>query len=155
MANVLLLCGSVFGTATLTADEIESSLDEAGHTVTRPDPQTIDTLVDESQEWLIVCTSSTGNGDVPDDLNPVYMSLLSEYPKIIHLKYAVVALGDSSYETFCGGGLAVDAALADLGATQMAAPMKIDALEVTEPEEIAPAWVISVIDGTLDDAATD
>ena len=83
------------------------------------------------------------------------MSLLSEYPKIIHLKYAVVALGDSSYETFCGGGLAVDAALADLGATQMAAPMKIDALEVTEPEEIAPAWVISVIDGTLDDAATD
>lgn len=151
MANVLLLCGSVFGTATLTADEIETSLDEAGHDISRPDPQTIDALLDESLDWLIVCTSSTGNGDVPDDLNPVYMSLLSEYPKITHLKYAVVALGDSSYDTFCGGGLAVDAALADLGAMQMAQPMKIDAQEVTEPEEVAPEWVVSVIDGTLTD----
>lgn len=153
MANILLLCGSVFGTATLTADEIEATLDEAGHEVTRPEPQTIDVLLDESIEWLIVCTSSTGNGDVPDDLNPVYMSLLSEYPKITHLKYTVVALGDSSYETFCGGGLAIDAALADLGATQMAPAMKIDALEVTEPEEIAPDWVLSVIDGTHEDQA--
>ncbi len=151
MANVILLCGSVFGTATLTADEIEATLDEAGHTISRPEPQTIDELVDDSHEWLIVCTSSTGNGDVPDDLNPVYMSLLSEYPRITHLKYAVVALGDSSYDTFCGGGLAVDAALADLGATQMAPTMKIDAQEITEPEEIAPAWVLSVIDGTADE----
>lgn len=148
MANVILLCGSVFGTATLTADEIEATLDEAGHTVSRPEPQTIDDLLDESLEWLIVCTSSTGNGDVPDDLNQVYMSLLSEYPRITHLKYTVVALGDSSYENYCGGGLAVDAALADLGATQVASPMKIDAQEVTEPEAIAPDWVLSVIDGT-------
>lgn len=152
MANVILMCGSVFGTATLTADEIESTLDEAGHRVVRPDPQTIDALVDEEQQWLIICTSTTGNGDVPDDLNPVYLCLLSDYPRISHLKYTVVALGDSSYDTFCGGGLAIDAALADLGATQMAPPMKIDAQEITEPEEIAPNWVLSVIDGTVEAA---
>lgn len=146
MANVVLISGSVFGAATLTTDEIEATLDEAGHTVTRPEEPTIDCLTDESQQWLVVCTSSTGNGDLPEELAPLYLGLLNDYPKIIHLKYVVVALGDSSYETFCGGGLSIDAALADLGATRAADPFKIDALEVTEPEEIAPAWVLSVIE---------
>ena len=148
MANVLLISGSVFGAATLTADEIESTLDEAGHTVTRPEAPDIEALTDENQEWLIVCTSTTGNGDLPDALTPLYHGLLNDYPKIIHLKYAVVALGDSSYDTFCGGGLSIDAALADLGATRMAEPLKIDAMEVSEPETIAPDWVASVINGT-------
>lgn len=150
MANILLMSGSVFGAATLTADEIESTLDEAGHTVTRLEEPDVESLTDESQEWLIVCTSSTGNGDLPEELTPLYHGLLNDYPKIIHLKFAVVALGDSSYETYCGGGLLIDAALADLGATRMAEPFKIDAMEVTEPEAIAPDWVLSVINGTVE-----
>ena len=59
----------------------------------------------------------------------------------------MVALGDSSYENFCGGGLTMDAALADLGARRAAEPLKIDALETTEPEEIAPQWVVDVVNG--------
>lgn len=154
MAKIILVSGSVFGAATLTADEIESALDEAGHEVHRPDPQAIETLTDESFEWLIVCSSSTGNGDIPDDLLPVYLGLLNDYPRITHLKYAVVALGDSSYDSFCGGGLSMDAALADLGATRMAVPMKIDALEITEPEALAPQWVLDVLDGKTPDSTS-
>ncbi len=150
MAKILLVSGSVFGAATLTADEIESSLDEAGHEVLRPESPATESLTDESIEYLVVVTSSTGNGDVPDELQPLYLGLLNDYPRITHLKYAVVALGDSSYDNFCGGGLSVDAALADLGATQLTMPMKIDALEVTEPEEIAPAWVLDVLDGKVE-----
>ncbi len=145
MAKVILISGSVFGTATLTADEIEDQLQNAGHEVVRPDPVSIDPLLDETMEWLIVCTSSTGNGDLPDDMLPVYTALLNDYPRITHLKFAVVALGDSSYENFCGGGLAVDDALADLGATRMADPLKIDAIEVSEPEKIAPGHVLKII----------
>lgn len=145
MANIILISGSVFGAATLTADEIENALDAAGHLVTRPDPPAIEALTDENQEILIVCTSSTGNGDLPDELVPLYTALVNDYPKIIHLTYVVVALGDSSYDTFCGGGIAIDTALADLGARQIAEPLRIDALEESEPEAVAPDWVLDAI----------
>jgi len=145
MAKILLVSGSVFGAALLTADEIETTLTEASHEVVRPDPQTIDALTDESIEYLVVCTSTTGNGDVPDDLLPLYTGLKTEYPRIVHLSYLVVALGDSSYDNFCGGGLTMDEAILDLGAKQIKAPLTLDALEVTEPEEVAPEWVVSAI----------
>ncbi len=146
MAKILLVSGSVFGAALLTADEIETALNDASHTVERPDPQTIEALTDESVDYLVVCTSTTGSGDVPDDLLPLYTGLRTEYPRITHLKYVVVALGDSSYDHFCGAGVTMDESLADLGAQQIKAPLKLDALEVTEPEEIAPAWVVAAID---------
>lgn len=145
MASVLLFSGSVFGAATLTADEIEVALQDAGHTVVRPEAHDVAALTDERYAILVVCTSSTGNGDVPDNLAPLYTALLTDYPKIVHLRYVVVALGDSSYETFCGAGLAIDAALADLGATQLAEPLKIDALETIDPEEVAAPWVLDII----------
>lgn len=145
MAKILLFTGSVFGAATLTADEIESALAKQSHDVSRPDPQTIDSLTDESIDYLIVCTSTTGSGDVPDDLLPLYTGLRTEYPRITHLTYLVVALGDSSYDNFCGGGVTMDEAIADLGATQIKPPLKLDALEVTEPEEVAPDWVVEAI----------
>ena len=65
------MTGSVFGTATITSDEIETALTKAGHQVQRPDPPETNLLTDESIDWLVVCTSSTGNGDIPDDLVPV------------------------------------------------------------------------------------
>lgn len=145
MAKIILVTGSVFGAALLTADEIETALTDASHDVIRPDPQTIDALTDESTDILVVCTSTTGSGDVPDDLLPLYTGLRTEYPRITHLSYLVVALGDSSYDYFCGGGLTMDEAIADLGARQIKPPLKLDALEDTEPEEVAPLWVVDAV----------
>ncbi len=145
MAKIILVTGSVFGAALLTADEIETALTDASHDVLRPDPQTIESLTDDTIDYLVVCTSTTGSGDVPDDLVTLYTGLRTEYPRITHLKYVVVALGDSSYDHFCGGGVTMDESLADLGAQQIKPPLKLDALEVTEPEEIAPAWVVAAI----------
>ena len=39
----------------------------------------------------------------------------------------------------------MDEAILDLGAKQIKAPLTIDALEVTEPEEVAPEWVVAAI----------
>ncbi len=145
MAKIVLVTGSVFGAALLTADEIETALLEASHEVIRPEPQTIDSLTDDSVNYLIVCTSTTGSGDVPDDLLTLYTGLRTEYPRITHLSYLVVALGDSSYDHFCGGGVTMDESIADLGAKQIKPPLKLDALEITEPEEVAPEWVVTAI----------
>lgn len=151
MAKIILLTGSVFGAALLTADEIETALIEKSHEVLRPDPQTVEALTDDSIGFAVVCTSTTGTGDVPDDLIPLYTGLRTEYPRITHLKYVVVALGDSSYDNFCGGGVTMDKAFADLGARQIRQPLKLDALEVTEPEEIASPWVIAAIEEAIEE----
>ena len=124
---------------------MQCSLRQAGHEVLRPADASVDDLVDESLEYLFVCTSSTGNGDVPDNLAGFHVALTTQFPRITHLRYAVVALGDSSYDTFCGGGLAIDHALMELGATQLAEPLKIDALDTTEPELLGAPWVLSLI----------
>lgn len=146
MAKIILLTGSVFGAAMLTADEIETALLEKSHEVLRPDPQTTESLTEDSIDFIVVCTSTTGTGDVPDDLIPLYTELRTEYPRITHLKYVVVALGDSSYDNFCGGGIKIDQAFAELGARQLREPLKLDALEVSEPEELAPPWVMETIE---------
>ena len=39
----------------------------------------------------------------------------------------------------------MDESLADLGAQQIKEPLKLDALEVTEPEEVAPPWVLEAL----------
>jgi len=145
VAKILLISGSVFGAATITTDEIETALDDAGHRVVRPDPPELHHLTDTSIDWLVICCSSTGNGDIPDELLPIYTVLVNDNPKIIHLSYLVIALGDSSYEIYCGGGLTMDAAVADAGAKRITEPFQIDALETTEPEAIAPPWVIDTI----------
>ena len=41
--------------------------------------------------------------------------------------------------------MSMDEALAELGAKRIIAPLQLDALEVTEPEEIAPDWVVENI----------
>ena len=149
MAKIILATGSVFGAALLTGDEIESALQAASHEVIRMETQSIEPLLDESLDVLVVCTSTTGNGDVPDDLINLYNGLRNEYPRITHLSFLVVALGDSSYDYFCGAGMSMDEALAELGAKRISAPLQLDALEVTEPEEIAPEWVVETIGNYL------
>ena len=53
----------------------------------------------------------------------------------------MVALGDSSYETFCNAGIRFDELLAELGATRIGELLKIDACETMEPEVEAKAWL--------------
>jgi len=123
LSEVLVIVGSVFGAAHSVADDVIDWLKVSDVTVHRDEAPDATALASNPPDLLLVITSTTGNGELPDELNPFYATLRNTPPDIAGLKYAVIVLGDSSYETFCGGGLAMDEALLDIGANRVAEPL--------------------------------
>ncbi len=69
---------------------------------------------------LLLIVSTHGEGDPPDQAIQFYEFLHSKRaPKLEHLHYSVLALGDSSYEFFCKTGKDFDEQFAKLGATRI------------------------------------
>ncbi|MBX2824629.1 MAG: flavodoxin domain-containing protein [Gammaproteobacteria bacterium] len=150
MAAISIIVGSVYGGAKLVAEELQSALQDLQHTVVLLEQPRGSDLQSDDIDMLLVCTSTTGAGDLPDDLAPLYADLTDAPPNIVGLKYAVIALGDSSYgDTFCGGGLSLDHALKDIGATPVAEPLKLDAMETVTPEDEAVPWGVDLVQQTF------
>ena len=86
---------------------------------------------------FLVCSSTYGQGDVPDNAKNLYESLQTARPDLSGVQYGVIALGDRTYaETFCNGGRRFDAILAELGARRIGEIMLHDASAGTMPEEV-------------------
>ncbi len=141
MANILIVSGSVYGTATLVAEDLKIALEKVGHQVTHQEGDSAKVLGNSGFDLAILCSSTTGSGDLPGSLIDFHNELVNAPPRIDALKYAVIALGDSSYgETYCGAGKLLDEALQDIGAVQIEPNLQIDAIETSSPEDIAIAW---------------
>ncbi|MDO6524490.1 assimilatory sulfite reductase (NADPH) flavoprotein subunit [Motilimonas sp. 1_MG-2023] len=71
----------------------------------------------KTETHLIIVVSTNGEGEAPDDAIELHELLGSKKaPKLPELNYAVLALGDSSYEFFCQTGKDFDERLAATGA---------------------------------------
>ncbi|EAS41013.1 assimilatory sulfite reductase (NADPH) flavoprotein subunit [Photobacterium profundum] len=69
---------------------------------------------------VIVIASTHGEGEAPDDAIDLHEFLQSKKaPKLPNLQYAVIGLGDSSYEFFCQTAKDFDSYLSKLGAQPM------------------------------------
>lgn len=140
MAEVGIFVGTMYGNALLVAEEAETILGERGHKATvYEDPELADWQKYQGQFALVV-TSTTGQGDLPDSIVPLFQGLkdLGYQPE---MRYGIIALGDSSYANFCGGGKLFDALLQEQSAKRVGDMLMIDAAEHPEPESESNPWV--------------
>lgn len=134
MKSVSIFAGSVYGNAQHVAEEVQQMLAGEGiECEVFSDPSVSDFSEAES---VLVITSTTGQGDVPPNLELFYAELRDEFPLMNNKRFAVVALGDSSYgDSYCGGGRQFFELLTELQGNPVADMFEVDAMETLAPEE--------------------
>jgi MioC protein len=136
-----ILVGTMTGTAELVAEEIRDALEPKGHEIEVKVMDGLDAAVFEPGRAYLVCTSTYGQGDVPDNAMMLHDDLATRRPDLTGVRYGVLSLGDRTYaQTFCHGGKRFDELLAALKAERIGEVLMHDASAGTVPEEAGLAW---------------
>ncbi|MGL5241387.1 MAG: NADPH-dependent assimilatory sulfite reductase flavoprotein subunit [Kluyvera ascorbata] len=73
-----------------------------------------------SEKLLVIVTSTQGEGETPEEAVALHKFLFSKKaPKLTDTAFAVLGLGDTSYEFFCQAGKDFDSKLAELGGERL------------------------------------
>ena len=148
--SITILVGTMTGTAEMVAQEVQSTVEAAGHHASIQMMDGLDAGVFAGGGTFLICTSTYGNGDVPDNAQALYGSLENSRPHLAGVTYGVIALGDRTYkDTYCQGGIRFDALLTELGAKRAGEILKHDASSGTLPEEVAAQWVVPWVEQHL------
>ena len=139
--KITILVGTMTGTAQLCAQEMELALDDGETEVQTLMMDGLDSSVFAREGVFLICTSTYGQGDVPDNAKAFYDHLCSARPDLSQVRYGVFGLGDRTYaETFNFGGKRFDELLAQLGARRIGERYMHDASSGVLPEETALEW---------------
>ena len=139
--QITILVGTMTGTAQLCAQEMELALDDGDTEVHTLLMDKLDASVFEGGGIFLVCTSTYGQGDVPDNARGFYEDLKGKRPSLAGVRYGVFGLGDRTYaETFNFGGKRFDELLTELGAERVGERHMHDASSGVLPEETALEW---------------
>jgi MioC protein len=139
--KISILVGTMTGTAQLCAQEMELALDDGDTQVETLLMDKLDSSVFQRPGVFLICTSTYGQGDVPDNARALYEDLQARRPNLAHVRYGVFGLGDRTYaETFNYGGKRFDDILSELGAQRIGERHTHDASSGVLPEETALEW---------------
>ncbi|WP_454875272.1 flavodoxin domain-containing protein [Paraburkholderia xenovorans] len=142
MNAVLILPGTQSGNAAMVAETIKSALERNGIRAELAPESGVEPEFIAKQEWILVCCSTHGDGDVPDHMLPLIQELVRKRPDLSSLRYGVIALGDRTYhDTYCFGGKRIDDLLRELGAHRVGEPLLVDASTQPFADEVALAWL--------------
>ena len=140
--KITILYGSQTGSAESVAIDAGAIAKTYGLTPSVKSMDEVDSSALAGFEYLLIVTSTYGEGEMPDNAQMLWDSVCAEgMPSLGSVKYSVLALGDTSYDLFCQAGIDWDNKLAELGATRIYDRVNCD----VDYEEPAQAWISSVI----------
>jgi sulfite reductase (NADPH) flavoprotein alpha-component len=146
--NLTIIYGSQTGNAKGIAVAYQAKASAAGI------PATVVSMADykprqiKNETHIAIVVSTHGEGEAPDDAVELHEFLGSKKaPKLPNLKYAVLGLGDTSYEFFCQTAKDFDTRLATLGATAVIGRVDCD----VDYDSAAAKWQDDILAKIKDD----
>lgn len=138
MKPIHFIVGTMLGSSEYVADHLATLVpdDREINQHLAPDLNDFDLTI--PQTWIL-CTSTHGAGEFPDNILN-FIDQLAIQTDLKHIEYAVCALGDTNYDTFCQAGKTVDQMLKDRGAKQITDTLNIDVSIGDIPEDHAQNW---------------
>ncbi|MEZ5477434.1 MAG: flavodoxin domain-containing protein [Thiolinea sp.] len=122
-----LLYGSQTGNSKGIAEKLRVELEAAGNTVVLKSMKDYRPQQLKKEQRILIVVSTHGNGEPPDDARAFFQFInSSRAPKLDGVEFAVLALGDSSYEAFCQTGAELDLRLETLGGQRWLARTECD-----------------------------
>ena len=143
MSSVNIIVGSQMGSAEYVAEQLSDELNNQGIDTQLHDQPVFSDIDQHNTIWLI-CTSTYGAGDYPENLIN-FVDDLTQTDDLSNLKYSVIALGDTSYDTYNLAGRNIDALLTDKKAIRVAERLELNITDEALPEDTALAWLDSWI----------
>lgn len=137
-----MVVGSESGNAEMVGDVVKDTLDALGHETELFKEGGLADADLASRAVVLLITSSTGIGDIPQNIEPLYDELREQRPDLSGVRYGLIGLGDRNYkDSFLGGPKKWDALLTELGASRVGERLELDATDNPCPDEDAAAWV--------------
>jgi sulfite reductase alpha subunit-like flavoprotein len=140
MDRAVILVGTETGNAEDVAEEIRETFEDLGIEAEVVDMEDADLGLFDGNRAVLVCTSTSGDGELPDNSFELHEMLEDEQPDLTGLPFAVCALGDSVYPDFCEAGKTWSRTLSALGARELLERHEIDGGPSDEDLEAVRAW---------------
>ncbi len=141
--NVVIISGTVYGAAEDVAHHAAQVLAEAGLNVSYKPRLSYSDLIGLDPDALLFVTSTTGMGELPENLQPLVDTLRKKAPQWHGRLGGVIGLGDACYgDDFCAGGEMIRELYEELGIVELQEMLRLDASETVSPERDAEPWLV-------------
>ncbi|KPH57025.1 FMN-binding protein MioC [Pseudoalteromonas sp. NEC-BIFX-2020_002] len=144
MDSVNIIIGSQMGSAEYVGEQLAEQLISQGIDTEVHDQPNFSSINKENTIWLL-CTSTYGAGDYPENLL-AFIDNVNQAADLKGLKFSVIGLGDTSYDTYNLAGRNLEQLLLSKGANCVAERLELNILDEELPEDTALAWLPSWID---------
>ncbi len=148
MSSFQIIVGSMLGGTEYVAEACEEQLNTLNHTVDLHLKPNFSLIMDNTLEqktnnintWLI-CTSTHGAGDFPDNIKTFVEDLKNCEQDLSSINFMILAIGDSSYDTFCQAGVELNKLLITKGCRELMTIKMLDMSQDIDPEDLAQLWL--------------
>jgi len=148
MSSFQIIVGSMLGGTEYVAEACEEQLNTLNHQVhlhLKPNfssilEKTLEQKTSNISTWLI-CTSTHGAGDFPDNIQTFVEDLKNCDQDLSSVNFMIIAIGDSSYDTFCKAGKEINKLLISKSCIELLPIKTMDMSQEIDPEDLAQLWL--------------
>jgi sulfite reductase (NADPH) flavoprotein alpha-component len=150
LGTLLFLWGTQTGGAESLAKKFAKDAKSRGFEATAAGLDTSAPADLATHSRICIVTSTYGDGDMPDNAQSYWDALNSDAaPRLEHLTFSVLALGDRNYTQFCKAGALFDDRLATLGANRIHPRVDCD----VDEEALGQQWFADMMTVLAPDSA--